>query len=361
MSLGFGENKMTRRSIVVIILILAFLMVAGGYYWQSFKSPSPPTLEILRIGYLPIYPDAQFLVAYQLEWLNELKKLGVEEIKIVKFEQGVAMIQAFAAGELDVLYVGIDPVLVALEKGLPLRVVAANIMNPLALVGSKELARYYEEYGSTFLEKWREDKGRPVRIATLPKGTTPHALLSMFFEKLGYDPNNPPAEVLPMGIGAVRAALLNNEVDAAMIMEPVVTIALEKGYTIIVEGREVLPGHPGAVLAVSLDLIKKRPDIVEKLVELHIKATSMLNDDKEKAAKILSDAIGTEVLPVEIARKALNSPLSNFISNPHLIVNGTLEYQKFRVSYMGVKVTLKPSDIFETSFYDKLAGRGEKG
>jgi len=344
------------RLAIAGLLFVVVAVLAGYYAYTSLLGGGGGEFEVLRIGYLPIYPDAQFLIAYQLGWFDELKELGVKEVRVFRFEQGVAMIQAFAAGELDVLYVGMDPVLVGIEKGLPLRVVAANIVNHLALIGTEELAEYYDRYGARFLEKWLEDKGRPARIATLPKGTTPDIVMRIILQSLGYDPVDPPVEVLPMGIPAVRAALANGEVDAAVIMEPIVTLASGDGYTIIIEGREALPGHPGAVLAVSLELIEKRPDIVEKLVELHLRATALLLQDKDRAAELLSQALGPEILPVEVARRALDSPLSNFITDPRLIIEGTMKYVEFRRTYMGVDVELTVEDIFDASFYERLAG-----
>lgn len=339
------------RALGLATAALVSAVVAIALTWGP---TGPLELSEIRIGYLPIYPDAQFLVAYGKGWFREL---GVRDVKTIKFQQGVAMIQAFAAGELDVLYVGIDPVLVALEKGLPLRVVAANIINPLALVGTKELRDYYSRYGDEFLEAWARDKGRLVRIATLPRGTTPDILLRMFFHRIGENPASPRAEVLPMGIGAVRSALLTGEVDAAMIMEPIISLALERGYEVVVEGRLVLDNHPGAVLAVSLDLVRRRPDVVERLVEVHVKATKLLNEDKDEAARLLSEAIGESVLPLELARRALDSPFSNFVSNPGLIVKGTLEYHRFRATQLGGEARLSEEDIFDASFYEKVASR----
>jgi NitT/TauT family transport system substrate-binding protein len=64
------------------------------------------------------------------------------------------------------------------------------------------------------------------------------------------------------------------------------------------------------------------------------------------------------VLPKAVAVQAINSPASNFISNPHRIVEKSLVYNDFHQQLGSVDADLSEGDVFDHSFYDQVSDGG---
>src|SRR5260221_4730923 len=110
------------------------------------------------------------------------------------------MVQALASGSLDVAYVGIGPVMVARARGVALTVVAANIIDQVALVGRGKLVEIMAAAPSPRdgFARFRRDAGRPAKIATLPQGSLPEAGLRFYLDET---PKGHPGDVEGVGVG----------------------------------------------------------------------------------------------------------------------------------------------------------------
>lgn len=307
----------------------------------------------LRLGFIPVYPMMQFFIARELGWYREL---GLE-LEETRFGSGPPIVQAFAAEQLDLAYIGIAPALVAIARGVPAKVVAANVREPNVILAGEAFAALWEEKGQEAFRQFKEARGRRVRFVTLPKGSTPDLLLRFWIiEKLGLELEDV-LEIVPVGAPQVLQALAAGGVDGASLIEPAPTLVEAHGlpFRPIVYAREVLPGQPGAVVLVTQALIEERPELVEELVKLHMRATAFVRLHPQRAAELASRVIGPEVLPVEVALRALKSPASCFISDPHAIEAGTLVYNDFQNRLGIVNRRLSPEEIFDYRFYDRLA------
>jgi NitT/TauT family transport system substrate-binding protein len=89
-------------------------------------------------------PMMPFFVAEGQGWWKELG-VPVEEIE---FTSGPPMIQAFAAGELDVAYIGTTPTAVAIARGVPIKTVANSTNGAMGIAMSRELAALYKAQGA---------------------------------------------------------------------------------------------------------------------------------------------------------------------------------------------------------------------
>ena len=88
------------------------------------------------------------------------------------------MVQALASGELDVMFFGIGPALVARGRGQEITVVASNIVEQIALIAGAELAEYWnEDDPASLFAGFEAGEGRTARIATFPQGSVPDIVL----------------------------------------------------------------------------------------------------------------------------------------------------------------------------------------
>jgi len=334
--------------LAVVILIAAYSLYVflPGVFLPGKK-------VVMRIGYIPIYPMAQYLIAREIGWLGEL---GPDvELRELSFSSGPPMMDAFAAGQIDIAYVGIVPALVAISRGIDAKVVAGNIIEPVGIMVSKEFAGVWETYRSGEAFKvFEKQLGRKFKFATLPKGSTPDIILRVFLAKLGLDPERD-VEIVAMGEDRVQAALAAGLIDGTAIVEPLISIAEWKGwpYKTIVWSGEIIPGVPGAIVMVNGKFLRENGALVKKLIEIHLRATKLIRDDPKAAARLLSKALGESLLPEEVALKALQSP-PKFSVDPRRLVPGTLAHIEHALKLGVLKSAPTVEQIFDFTLYDAV-------
>jgi NitT/TauT family transport system substrate-binding protein len=154
----------------------------------------------------------------------------------------------------------------------------------------------------------------------------------------------------------VQQALLAGSVDAASILEPVLTIVLDRDPSarVVTYGGQMMPNQPGAVLAVRSEVLKEKPDVVQKLVDMHNRATAMIISDPKRAAKHVHDVIGRGLIPAEMIEKAIVSPYAKYESNPHKIVESTRTMHDFQAKIGTLRKPVPLDQLFDTTAYDTV-------
>ncbi|QGA84082.1 ABC-type nitrate/sulfonate/bicarbonate transport system, periplasmic component [Halomicrobium sp. LC1Hm] len=315
------------------------------------------TPDSLTLGTLNVFPMMQYFVIDQQRWYDDLEP----DIEVQTFGGGPPLVQAYASGELDLAYVGISPGLVAIANGVASKVVAANVLEPNVMVGSEEFRAYWAEHGADAFEQFRSDKGRRPRFATLPAGSTPDVFLRYWItEVLGLELDV--IEIVGQSPSALQSTLSTGNADAGSAIEPVPTLLQANEDSDMAPFKyagEIMPGQPGAVLQPSQSLVDDNPDLVRELVDIHTRATTFIQENREEAAGMASEVIGSDLLTESLAIRAINSPASNFISNPKRIVEKSLVYNDFHQQLGSVDTDLSEGDVFDHSFYEEVTGGGE--
>lgn len=332
------------RGAAGVFAVLMFILLAGP------ASAEDRQVTTLRVGYIPILPMSQLFVIEGEGWD---KQAGLE-LKKTRFSEGPGIVQALVSGTLDVVYFGIGPAMVAKSNGVDIRVVASNVIEQIAFVARGDLAKYMDgKDPQEAIARFTKDKGHRPKIASLPKGSVPDTVFRHWLMKVaGLKEND--VELIGMGSDRVQQALLAGSVDGASILEPIVTVVLEKepSAKVIAFGGAMMPNQPGAVLAVRGDLAKNNPDAVRKLVELHNRATELIATDPKRAARHVHEALGHGLIPVALVERAMTSPYSKFVSNPHQIVDATKAMHDFQIEIGVLRKPVPLADLFDTSFYD---------
>ena len=314
------------------------------------QTPAAAKAEVtLEMAYMPIVPCSQLFVMEGLGWT---KKAGIN-LKLTRFPNGPAIVQAIASGKMDVMCFGIGPAMVTRGKGIKLKVIAAGIVNQIAVVAQGDFVKYVNKHGAKkAITQFAQDKGRKVKIASFPKGSVPDTVTRHWLlNSLGLELNQ--VELIGMGAARVQQALLSRSVDAAGILEPILTIVTDKlkDAKIIAGRKDMMPGQPGSTIAAREKVIKKHRDALVKLVELHIKATELLLKNPGKAAPHVKNFVAKGLLKESVVLKALKSPASNFRSDPRKIVKDTQYMAKFQKSKK-IKTKVSTDGLFDNSIYE---------
>ncbi len=308
----------------------------------------------LEIGYMPILPVSQLFVALER---GQIKESGINA-KLVRFQNGPAMVQALLAGQLDIAYLGIGPTMVARAKGADIKVVAACISKQISFVALGKLAPYFKngDAGTAF-KRFAEENGRKPVIATFPVGSVPETILQYWLRKqLNADPND--LEIVYQGAAILQQSLLTEAVDGAAILEPIVSVVTAKkdDAVVVAKGSELAPNHPGAVLIVREGVIEKHPDIIKALVAAHKSATERLRNAPAEAAVDVQKYVGGGRLDISLVEKAVRNSVDGFIADPALIFEGASAMQDFQAEIGTLKAKVNLDELFEPKFYQAVSG-----
>ncbi|ELZ95366.1 ABC transporter substrate-binding protein [Haloferax sulfurifontis] len=310
-------------------------------------------LDELNVAYMPIYPDMQYFVMEEEGLFDQLSV----PVAGKKFSDGPSIVQASATGDFDVMMFGIVPAMIVMDKGIPAKITAANIKNAMEILATDEFAALWEEHGKDAFAEFEAQKGRKFTFGTFPPGSVPDILLRYWIQNtLGLDPEE---DVNIKGLGgaaAVQQALLSNNVDGTSIMEPVPTVidANDAPFQSIAWAGDFMPGQPAAVTLMHDRLRQDNRDLATEFVELHRQATNFVADSPDSAAEHASSVIGESALPVETARAALDSPASDFITDPRDIEGGAEIFADYAQALGKTEAQLSIDEMFDYGIYDSL-------
>ena len=306
-------------------------------------------LDEVTVAHMPIYPDLQWYVMEQEGYLEAIDAT----ITGREFTDGPSIVQALGGGDIDVAMFGIVPAMIAIDRGVPAKVTAANIREPMGIMAESSFHPIFEAEGAAAFETWAAERGRPFRFGTFPQGSVPDVLLRYWLTDVGVDPEATDAvEIVEInGASAVWQAIANDEIDGTSIMEPVPTIAAEEGssVTMLRTAADVLPGQPAAVTLMS-DAVRESP-IAGAFLEGHVRATEFIGANPDATAAHVEAGIG---MPADRARKALDSPLSNFVTDPETITEATPVFAEFAAANGQISEPLSNETIFDHAVYDSL-------
>jgi ABC-type nitrate/sulfonate/bicarbonate transport systems, periplasmic components len=321
----------------------------------ALASTAATAQQTLRVGYIPVMGVAQIFVA---EGEGCTKQGGIT-LKTAAFESGPNMIQALSSGTLDVYAAGLAPLLIARQKGIDVRVVAATVVEEMGVAASPTLSPFLEgKNAAQALKAFREKNGRPAKLATQPIGSGPHTTLNYWlWEVIKADKAD--VEILEMGIDATQRAIVTGAVEGGSIREPALTIVERQNpkVKLLATGNEMFPDFPGVVVAVLGAFADKNPAAVDTLVKCVVQATKLLQEDPKRTAPLVSAAFGKGLVADDILENAIRSPQTKFTSDPRRIIESTAKLQDYQVTLGALEKAAPLDGLFALSIYDRaIAG-----
>ncbi len=339
---GVPLSRLSRRRAILIVGTAA-----------AFAGRPAHAATTLRVAYIPILAMAQLFVILGEGWAAQA---GLD-LQLTRFSSGPAMVQALASGAYQVAYIGIGPAMVARGAGLDLRVVAANGIDQGSLIGVGAFAAAFQAAASPAeaFAAFRQKNGRPVHVATLPKGSVPDTVLQYWLNEVAHVA---PSDVQVLGVGEdrVQQVLLAGSAEAASALEPILTIVRERvpSARILVGGGDMFPNQPGAVLAMREAAIHAAPEAARSLVELHVRATKLILADPGRAARDTNQILGPGLVSEETLVRAFGSPAMRPTSDPHAIMEATARLGAYQVRLGTLARAIPTAELFDTSLYDAL-------
>lgn len=276
--------------------ILGAVMLAGS----SLAAQAEETeTEPIRIGSILALGTAAPFAARELGYYEEA---GLE-VEIAEFADGSALMEAFAAGELDIAMVGIGPAATWFMKGIDLKVVAGSN-------GGGHVLMTRQDTGIETVADLQNALVAEPNIATV----TDALLRAQILQEAGLDPDLD-VVLVPGMKPADMATLLfaTKEVDAMITWEPYASQA-EAEYgedvKILYDAASELAAedgsfYPGNVVIASGSFIEEQEELLDTFLEVHQKTTEYLNTD-QGANELLASLLMLEPSVIENARNRID-------------------------------------------------------
>jgi NitT/TauT family transport system substrate-binding protein len=276
------------------------------------------------------------------------------EVNIERFSSGPSVVKAFASGDVDVALFGITPAMVLVDKGTNAGILAANSRNGFKVMGSTELVDRYEQEGPATFERFEEEHGRKVRFGTPPDGSVPDIVLRYWIQE-DLDVGEMESVIDKSKVPPAKAVqtIQSGDIDATIIQEPFATIIGQNdGFDELVWSGDILEDHPVTVLFANQQVLNDS-EVAQSLVEQHVAATEFTADSPDAAAAHAASVIGSGVNE-ELAKAAMDSKASEFISDPHAIIDQAATMGEFVTSVGNVEEPVATEELFAFDPYDAL-------
>ncbi|HEU5220447.1 MAG TPA: ABC transporter substrate-binding protein, partial [Candidatus Nitrosotalea sp.] len=275
--------------------------------------------------------------------------LGDVKIDSQVFNAGPAAVEALFANRIDVAYVGPNPAINGYIKsdGQGLRIIAG-----VSSGGAVFVIR--NDSGITSVHDFAGKK-----FASPQLGNTQDVALRSYLLKNGYKTteNGGNVTILPAKTSDIVTMMSKKDIDGAWVPEPWGTILVKQANgKIFLDERDLWPNDKfaTALIVARTDYLKSHPDVIQKLLEAHVKETMWINNNKDESIrdfniqlqKITGQTIPNDVISNAFTRMDITyDPVKSSVS--------TSAQSAFDLGFLGDK---KPdlSNIFDLSILDKV-------
>ncbi len=226
----------------------------------------------VRIGYLQ--NDLHQLPAFVAIEKGFFEQEGLSVIVNGVFKAGPEQMSAFAAGELDIGYVGQAPATAAVLNGL------ADVMflQQVNLEGSSIVVR-----ADSGINAVGELAGKTIAIPGY--ATMQDFLLRKALEDHGLNVSG--VTIIVLKPPEMIQALGLKNIDAFIAWEPYPTQAQIKGSgEILISSDLIWENHPCCVLIATRSFCSRNPQMVQKVIAVHRRACSYIHSHPEESKKI---------------------------------------------------------------------------
>jgi len=306
------------------------------------------SLDSVTVAYVSIYPNMQHYVMEQEGFYESVSA----DVSIERFSSGPSVVKAFASGDVDVALFGITPAMVLVDKGNDAGVLAANSRNGFKIMGTTELADRYEQEGAAAFGRFEEEHGRKVRFGAPPDGSVPDIVLRYWIQE-DLDVGEMETVIDKSKVPPAKAVqtIQSGDIDATIIQEPFATIIGEEdGFEELAWSGNILDNHPVTVLFANQQVLDDS-EVAGSLVEQHVAATEFTADSPDAAASHAASVIGSGVSE-DLAKAAMDSNASEFISDPHAITDQAATMGEFVTNVGNIEEPVATEDLFAFEPYD---------
>ncbi len=319
---------------VTILLFFSLFLNFLANIGESSSSPIiKPEMTKLNIG-IPV-ASISFLPAWVAEQKGFLKEEGIAEAKVLAFRGDADVLQALAAGTVDINIASLTGLVSAISSGQKFKAFWAGYNMP-----------YFEWYALPKFKSIADTKGG--RYSVSKYGSLTDSLTRYALRSAGLDPEKD-VKILQLG-GQVNAlpAMEAGQIDAAIFPVPLSYMAAEKGFVKLMSQKEqIAPDWPTHVVYAKEDFISKNPNTIKAFIRATSKAIEWIKKNPDDASKIANKQLKFKV---EYCRRAIDEIQSEWHPDGRLPQKGLKVFWQITVEAGDVKEPWPNSRWLDDSF-----------
>lgn len=263
------SNGFSRRSFLANTSALGAASLLG--FSRTAAAEPPPETRTLKLVQIPTICQAPQYIAEEL-----LKSEGFE-VQYVQKQGGKGIESALASGEVDINMHYAAPIVIRLDAGDPIVILAGGHIGCFELVGSQRVGAI------------RDLKGKTVNILEL--GHSDHVYLASMAAYVGLDPHKDITWVTHPAAEAVQL-LAQGKIDALMAFPPLAQeLRAKRIGQVVVNSAVDRPWSQYFCCMVSgnREFVRKHPVATKRALRAILKSADICALEPERAARFIVD------------------------------------------------------------------------
>ncbi|HWP24070.1 MAG TPA: ABC transporter substrate-binding protein [Candidatus Binatia bacterium] len=248
-----------------VVGVLAMFLVSVSFS-ASFAA------DRLRIAYSSI--SAAYTGIWVAQDAGFFAKEGLDS-QVIFIGSATQLAQVLVAGDVDIASLGGGPVMAASLSGADLKVIGNNVNKLIFSLHARPEIKSIEEL-------------RGKRIAVSRFGSSSDVAARHALRKHNLDPLK---DITLMQLGTMSnmfGALKSGAVEASMVSPPTQFLSEKMGFKEILSVTDMDLAYPNPAMAVSGDLIRRRPDIIDRFMRAYVRAIHRARIDRDSTIKTLA-------------------------------------------------------------------------
>ncbi len=293
----------------------------------------------INIGHLSTAYHTSFILMGS-DWLE---KAGIRA-NWKLFASGPDIVKAFEKKEIDLGYIGLPPVMIGIDRGIPIICVAGGHVEGTVLVAHDKYITFFET--SDFHALMRQFDGSV--IGSPPKGSIHDVIINNIISEHGLDirvRNFPWTDF-------VLEALVDNRIEAA-VGTPSLAVAAARacGAKIIIPPSLLWPNNPSYGIVIRREMMQC-PELVLGFLEQHEKASNFIRTKTLEAARLVSGLIG--IVDYQFVLDAYSVSPKYCAALSKEFVASTMAFVPVLKKLGYMSKSLSEKEIFDKSFVEKI-------
>ncbi|MBM4309808.1 MAG: ABC transporter substrate-binding protein [Deltaproteobacteria bacterium] len=298
-------------------------------------------MKQLRIGYLSTMHHSSHILK-GLRWLETGPGIGTQWHL---FGTGPAMVEAFAAGALDIGYIGLPPMMIAVGRGIPLVCIAGGHCEGTVMTGAADMQALSDCAGPRCV--LQQFSG--LKLGVPSQGSIHDSILRHMLEQnaLGADcvVNYPWADLIAED---VRQGALAGAVGTPPLA---VMCCTWYGHKILLPPASLWPFNPSCGIAVHRRMLNEAA-LLHDFLRLHEQACNMIRLEPGRAAVVVSGEL--KAVDAAFIEEVFAVSPRYCASLPPEYIEATMKFVPVLQTMGRLKEALSTDQVFNATFIKKI-------
>jgi NitT/TauT family transport system substrate-binding protein len=295
----------------------------------------------LRIAYSSI--SGAYIGIWVAHDAGLFAKEGLDD-QMILIPSATQLAQVTVAGDVDIASLGGGPMIAAALSGADLKVIGNNVNKMIFSIYAKPEVKSIEEL-----------RGKRIGVSRFGSSTDVSARYAL--RKFNLDPQK---DVILLQLGSMSSifgALRSGAVDGALVSPPTQFLTEKLGFKELVSITDMNFAYPNPAMAVPGDLIRNRPDLLDRFMRAYVRGVHRARTDREFAIKSLAKY--TTVTDPVLLGKTYDFYLDKVVERaPYINMAGMQNALDDLARSIPAAKTAKPEQFVDLRFLDKLEKSG---